>query len=72
MIAVSMKNRAGADLEITAGEVIHADILTGHDGRSKGCGIVEFGSPADAQRAIEDFSEREFMGRKIFLREVSI
>lgn len=54
------------------GEVLHADVLTGHDGRSKGCGVVEFASVADAQRAVEEFSEREFMGRKIFLREVCL
>ena len=36
-----------------AGAVVRADIMTGDDGRSKGYGIVAFGTPSDAQAALE-------------------
>eukprot|EP01040_Poterioochromonas_malhamensis_P018107 gene18107-21044_t len=32
-----------------AGTVVKASILQGNNGRSRGCGIVEFSSEADAQ-----------------------
>mmetsp|Transcript_21873 Transcript_21873/g.45162 ORF Transcript_21873/g.45162 Transcript_21873/m.45162 type:complete len:114 (-) Transcript_21873:176-517(-) len=53
----------------SAGNVVHADILSGPDGRSKGCGIVEYASSSDAQRAIRDLNETTLDGRTIFLRE---
>ena len=31
------------------GEVVRADVMTKQDGRSSGCGIVEFGSPEEVQ-----------------------
>ena len=34
-----------------------------------GCGIVEFNSPQDAQKAINVLSETELKGRLIFVRE---
>ena len=51
-----------------AGEVVHADVMM-HDGRSKGCGIVAFQSPAEAANAIATLSETELDGRHIFVRE---
>ncbi|KAI8893860.1 hypothetical protein BC833DRAFT_606995 [Globomyces pollinis-pini] len=53
----------------SAGNVTHADILLNRDGRSKGCGIVEFETVEEAQKAIEELSETELMGRTIFVRE---
>ncbi|EKX39611.1 hypothetical protein GUITHDRAFT_160003 [Guillardia theta CCMP2712] len=53
----------------TAGNVLHADVMTGPDGRSKGCGLVEFSSPEEAVRAIQELNETELMGRMIFVRE---
>lgn len=47
----------------------HADVLIGGDGRSKGCGIVQFGSVDEAQRCIQGCSDTEVMGRQIFVRE---
>eukprot|EP00041_Stephanoeca_diplocostata_P039647 m.1637314 g.1637314 ORF g.1637314 m.1637314 type:complete len:229 (-) comp25712_c0_seq1:209-895(-) len=52
-----------------AGEVVHADVMTEHSGRSKGCGIVEFASMEDAQNAINTLSDTELDGRQIFVRE---
>ena len=52
------------------GAVRHADVLRepGPDGRSKGCGIVEFETPDDAAAAILELNDAELDGRKIFIR----
>ncbi|KAI9009992.1 hypothetical protein CLU79DRAFT_839797 [Phycomyces nitens] len=52
-----------------AGTVMHADILTLANGRSKGCGVVEYKRPEDAQNAIRLLHKTEFMGRPVFVRE---
>jgi RNA recognition motif-containing protein len=53
-----------------AGTVVHVDIMTMDGGsKSKGCGIVEFSSPEEAQKAIKELNERDLMGRPVFLRE---
>lgn len=50
-------------------EVTRANVITGNDGRSKGCGIVEFATAADAQQAVETLNDTELKGRQIFVRE---
>lgn len=40
-----------------------------HDGRSKGCGIVEFSTNEEAQEAIKNLTDTELKGRMIFVRE---
>lgn len=40
------------DLARAAGDVVHADIVMGADGRSKGFGIVTFRTADEAQHAI--------------------
>mmetsp|Transcript_17450 Transcript_17450/g.25795 ORF Transcript_17450/g.25795 Transcript_17450/m.25795 type:complete len:201 (-) Transcript_17450:379-981(-) len=52
-----------------AGEVQYSKVLTDRDGRSKGCGIVEFSTVEGAQDAIEKLTDTELKGRKIFVRE---
>jgi hypothetical protein len=54
-----------------AGEVLFAEVLVTPTGVSKGCGIVEFASPEDAQRAVRELSEVALLGRPVFIREVS-
>ena len=51
------------------GLIIRADVLEGSDGRSKGCGIVEFANPLEASNAISTMTDTEINGRKIFVRE---
>jgi RNA recognition motif-containing protein len=51
------------------GEVVHADVLKNYNGSSRGCGIVEFQSPAQAQEAIATLNQSEFKGRTITVRE---
>ena len=52
-----------------AGEVLHADIMMGADGRSKGCGLVTFANPNDAVRAISTLHDSVLHSRSIFVRE---
>ncbi|KAF9009893.1 hypothetical protein BDQ17DRAFT_1347091 [Cyathus striatus] len=52
-----------------AGEVLFAEVLVTPTGVSKGCGIVEFASQEDAQRAIRELSEQPLLGRPVFIRE---
>jgi RNA recognition motif-containing protein len=52
-----------------AGDVQYAKILQDRDGRSKGCGIVEFTTVEGAKDAIEKLTDTELKGRKIFVRE---
>lgn len=53
----------------TAGDVRRADVISEHNGRSKGCGIVEFETEEGAQNAIETLTHTELKGRTIFVRE---
>ena len=53
----------------SVGEVLHADVLIGPDGKSKGCALVEYQSAAEAKRAIDELTDTEIFGRKIFVRE---
>eukprot|EP00934_Nitzschia_sp_Nitz4_P004928 Nitzschia sp. Nitz4//scaffold230_size58257//7416//8750//NITZ4_006473-RA/size58257-processed-gene-0.48-mRNA-1//1//CDS//3329543226//4918//frame0 len=52
-----------------AGEVVHAEVICEHNGRSKGCGIVEYQTEAEAQQAISTLTHSELNGRTIFVRE---
>ena len=52
-----------------AGEVLHAEVICESNGRSKGCGIVEFSTPAEAQEATSTLTDTELKGRMIFVRE---
>ncbi|KAI1303908.1 hypothetical protein EDD11_005274 [Mortierella claussenii] len=51
------------------GPVAHADVLLNHDGRSKGCGVVEFQNAEDAKEAIRRLNDVVLMGRPVFVRE---
>ena len=50
-------------------KVLYAQVLMDKDGRSKGCGIVEYSSSEKAQEAIALFHDTELKGRTIFVRE---
>ncbi|CAL1149271.1 unnamed protein product [Cladocopium goreaui] len=54
-----------------AGDVLFCEILQepGTALGSKGCGLVEFATPAAAQRAISDLTGTVIQGRQIFVRE---
>ncbi|EMC95602.1 hypothetical protein BAUCODRAFT_576806 [Baudoinia panamericana UAMH 10762] len=52
-----------------AGEVLFADVLLLPNGMSKGCGIVEYATRDQAQAAINQLSNRNLMGRLVYVRE---
>ncbi|EPY52735.1 RNA-binding protein [Schizosaccharomyces cryophilus OY26] len=52
-----------------AGHVLYAEILNLPNGLSKGCGIIEYSTSEEAQRAVETLSNQKFMGRLIYVRE---
>jgi RNA recognition motif-containing protein len=52
-----------------AGDVVHAEVICEHNGRSKGCGIVEFATDEQAKEAITTLTDTELKGRMIFVRE---
>ncbi|KAF6002949.1 hypothetical protein F1559_001309 [Cyanidiococcus yangmingshanensis] len=52
-----------------AGEVVFAEVFTERDGRSRGCGVVEYAAEADSANAIATLNDTELQGRLIFVRE---
>jgi RNA recognition motif-containing protein len=54
-----------------AGEVVYADVFLTDNGYSKGCGVVEYNSEAEAQKAISTLNDTTLEGteRPIFVRE---
>jgi len=50
-------------------EVLTAEVISYASGRSKGCGLVEFKSAAEAKKATDALTNSDLGGRKIFLRE---
>ncbi|RKP09653.1 hypothetical protein THASP1DRAFT_13992, partial [Thamnocephalis sphaerospora] len=52
-----------------AGEVVYVEIMTMAGGRSKGCGVVEYRTPEDAERAIRKLHDVPLLGRAAFVRE---
>jgi len=54
-----------------AGEPLYTTVFTDESGRSKGCGIVEFGTKEEAQKAIQTLNDSTIgdTGRMIFVRE---
>lgn len=45
------------------------DLFQEPGGRSKGCAVVEYDTPAEAHAAIRDLHDTELMGRMMFVRE---
>jgi len=55
-----------------AGDVIFADVMKDHNGRSKGYGVVEYKSYDDMRYAIRKLDDTELEGSYIRVREVCI
>lgn len=49
--------------------VLLAIVLEESNGRSKGCGLVEYASSDEAAKAIAELNNTELEGRLIFVRE---
>ncbi|KAL7066332.1 RNA recognition domain-containing protein [Cryptosporidium serpentis] len=52
-----------------AGSVVRADVFEDEVGRSRGCGVVEYSAPEEAQRAIAELNNSTILDRLIFVRE---
>ena len=52
-----------------AGNVVEANVMLEQGGRSKGCSIVSYSTPEEAQNAISTLHNTELDGRLIFVRE---
>lgn len=52
-----------------AGEVVRADVFEDFQGKSKGCGIVQYENAEGAQKAIKELTDSELFDRLIFVRE---
>ncbi|KAL8286877.1 hypothetical protein RQP46_003883 [Phenoliferia psychrophenolica] len=52
-----------------AGTVVFAEIMMLPNGMSKGCGVVEYETPEQAQKAIRELSDQTLLGRPLFIRE---
>ncbi|GAA5861935.1 hypothetical protein JCM3774_001357 [Rhodotorula dairenensis] len=52
-----------------AGNVVFSEIMLLPNGMSKGCGVVEFSKPEEAQRAIRELNDQQLLGRPLFIRE---
>jgi RNA recognition motif-containing protein len=57
------------DLFRETGNVLRADIILNHDGRSKGCGTVVMETREQADNAIRMFDRYEFGGRALEVRD---
>lgn len=54
------------DYFAAAGAVVSVNLMLDRmSGRSRGFAFVEFGTPGEAQKAIEQFHDKDFQGRKI-------
>lgn len=58
-----------AHMTQASANIVSAEIIAYASGRSKGCGLVEFKSAADAAKAVSQLTNTELGGRKIFVRE---
>jgi len=53
----------------SVGTVTRADVMTGSNGRSRGCGIVEYSTAQEAAEAIRRLNDSELQQRTILVRE---
>merc|ERR1719145_18964 len=58
-LAWSVTSEELRDRMSRAGDVLSADVLSGRDGRSRGCGVVEYVTSAGADRAVAELQDTE-------------
>jgi len=51
-----------------AGNVVFAEVMTLPNGMSKGCGVVEYSTREEAQKAIAELNEQSLLGRQLFVK----
>ena len=50
------------------GEIVSGEVVYGHDGRSRGFGVVQFASPDQAERAIQQYNGMDLEGRLLSVK----
>lgn len=68
-LAYSVNNVDLKNFMLEAGDVVRATVLYNHSRQSRGCGIVEFSTVEEAQKAIDTLNNVELKGRMVFVRE---
>lgn len=68
-LAYSVNNVDLKNFMVEAGNVVRATVLYNHSRQSRGCGIVEFSTVEEAQKAIDTLNNVELKGRMVFVRE---
>lgn len=67
LLVVECSSSLGTDLLICL--CCTHTVLEEPNGRSKGCGLVEYSTPREARNAIHELTNSELEGRLIFVRE---
>ncbi|OAV99605.1 hypothetical protein PTTG_25225 [Puccinia triticina 1-1 BBBD Race 1] len=68
-LAFSVKWNDLKDFMREVGNVVFAEVMVLPNGMSKGCGVVEFSSRQDAERAVKELNDTPLFGRQVFVRE---
>eukprot|EP01071_Lankesteria_metandrocarpae_P014588 Lankesteria_metandrocarpae@DN8636_c0_g1_i1.p1 len=68
-LAWSVRGTEFKDHMKDCGQVVRAEIFMDRQGRSAGCGIVEYASQSEAQSAISSLHNTMLHDRQIFVRE---
>ncbi|PLW13887.1 hypothetical protein PCANC_14372 [Puccinia coronata f. sp. avenae] len=68
-LAFSVKWSDLKDFMREVGNVVFAEVMVLQNGMSKGCGVVEFSTRAEAERAVKELNDTSLFGRQVFVRE---
>jgi len=68
-LAFSVKWNDLKDYMREVGNVVFAEVMVLPNGMSKGCGVVEFSTREEAERAVKELNDTPLLGRQIFVRE---
>eukprot|EP01128_Nolandella_sp_AFSM9_P000569 TRINITY_DN1071_c0_g1_i1.p1 TRINITY_DN1071_c0_g1~~TRINITY_DN1071_c0_g1_i1.p1 ORF type:complete len:263 (-),score=60.70 TRINITY_DN1071_c0_g1_i1:688-1476(-) len=68
-LAYQTRNESLANHMAQAGTVVSAEVMVMFNGRSKGCGLVEFSNEEEAQVAVSTLNDTTLDDRMIFVRE---
>ncbi|KAA1094431.1 hypothetical protein PGT21_021098 [Puccinia graminis f. sp. tritici] len=68
-LAFSVKWSDLKDFMREVGNVVFAEVMVLANGMSKGCGVVEFSTRQEAERAVKELNDTPLFGRQVFVRE---
>ncbi|KAG0144833.1 hypothetical protein CROQUDRAFT_672156 [Cronartium quercuum f. sp. fusiforme G11] len=68
-LAFSVKWSDLKDFMREVGHVVFAEVMVLPNGMSKGCGVVEFSTREEAEKAVKTLNDTPLFGRQVFVRE---